>query len=288
MNIPQIVLCIAVALLAGQWKISATEMEPPSGLTQKWKLVWSDEFDKPGKPDPAKWDYEYQGFVRNREMQWYTDSSDNVYIKDGFLHLVALPVDKPNPWYKEGSDNWKFNRKRITITSAGLVTRKKFTFRYGIVKMRAKLPEGQGVWPAFWTGGTDFSRGRWPASGEIDIFEFCRNKLGIDQLSAAVHWKDKNGRHRQANKKISGRKFTDDFHIFSLEWTPEKLVFSFDDEPFFTFRTELCSDGDFNAFRAPHFLLVNLAIGGILGGKVDPDIFPAEYLIDYIRIYQKK
>ena len=288
MNIREIMLCTVVALLTGQGTINAAEMKQTPGQAQKWKLVWSDEFDRPGKPDPEKWDYEYQGFVRNREMQWYTDCCDNVYVKDGFLHLVALPADKPNPWYKEGSDNWKFNRKKIEITSAGLVTRKKFTFRYGCVEMRAKLPAGQGVWPALWTGGTDFSQGRWPASGEIDIFEFCKNKQGAYQLSAAVHWKDKNGRHRQASKKISDRKFTDDFHIFALEWDPEKLVFYFDGEPFFTFKTEQCSNGDFNAFRAPHFLLLNLAIGGTLGGKVDKSILPARYIIDYVRVYQKK
>ena len=287
MNVNKQILCAALILLAGAGSVNAAETKL-SDRSSGWKLIWSDEFDKPGKPDPKKWTYENQGFLRNKEMQWYTTSEENAYVKDGCLHLVALPADKPNPWYKEGSDNWKFNRKKIEITSAGLITSKTFRFLYGRAEMRAKLPAGQGVWPAFWTIGTDTRYGNWPGIGEIDIFEFWKNKNGNYVLQGAVHWKDAQGKYRQASKKISDRKFTDDFHIFALEWDPEKLVFYFDGEPFFTFKTEQCSNGDFNAFRAPHFLLLNLAIGGTLGGKVDKSILPARYIIDYVRVYQKK
>ena len=219
--------------------------EPVPKTRNEWRLIWSDEFDKAGKPDPKKWDYEREGFLRNEEMQWYTSDEKNVYVKDGCLHLVARLENKPNPWYKEGSGNWKFNRKNIEITSAGLITSTTFTFLYGRAEMRAKLPVGQGV------------------------------------------WQDQNKKHLQSGKKIINRNFTDDFHIFAMEWDPEKIVFFFDKEPIFTFKTGQCSIGDFNPFRAPHFLLLNLAIGGSLGGKVDKSIFPAEYIIDYVRIYQK-
>lgn len=287
MNMKKAIIPALLILMTGSWSMMNAAEPPPPAARAGWKLIWSDEFDKPGKPDPKKWVYEYQGFLRNKEMQWYTSDEKNAYVKDGCLHLVALAEDKPNPWYKEGSKNWKFNRKKIEITSAGLITSKTFTFLYGRAEMRAKLPAGQGVWPAFWTIGTDNRYGDWPAKGEIDIFEFWKNKEGKYVLQSAIHWKDKNGKYRQSNKKITDRKFTEGFHTFALEWDPEKLVFFFDEEPFFTFRTEQCSNGDFNAFRAPHFLLLNLAIGGTLGGKVDKSILPATYLIDYVRVYQK-
>ncbi len=287
MNIKKIILPALLLPItgAGSWNMDAAEPVPKT--RNEWRLIWSDEFDKAGKPDPKKWVYEREGFLRNEEMQWYTSDEKNVYVKDGCLHLVARLENKPNPWYKEGSGNWKFNRKNIEITSAGLITSTTFTFLYGRAEMRAKLPVGQGVWPAFWTLGTDTRYGDWPAKGEIDIFEFWKDWQGIYTLQSTVHWQDQNKKHLQSGKKIINRNFTDDFHIFAMEWDPEKIVFFFDKEPIFTFKTGQCSIGDFNPFRAPHFLLLNLAIGGSLGGKVDKSIFPAEYIIDYVRIYQK-
>ncbi len=257
-----------------------------SAAANDWKLVWADEFDKPGKPNPENWKPENTGFLRNKELQWYTDSRENAYVKDGFLHLVAKKETKPNPWYKKGSDNWKHNRPNIEVTSAGLISKDRIAFQYGRIEMRAKLPKGQGVWPAFWTIGTDKNQKGWPGVGEIDIFEYLERE-GKGKLQGALHWKPADARHRQKNKGIRDRNFTDGFHIFAIEWDPEKIVYFFDKDPFFTAKLEDCSNGTFNAFRTPHFLLLNLAIGGALGGKVEDSIFPAHYIVDYIRVYQK-
>ena len=284
MNTKKLILYVAAVLLAGSWSVNADSGKAPS----EWKLIWADEFDKDGKPDPAKWKPENTGFLRNKEEQWYTDSLENAFVKDGFLHLVAKKVDLPNPWYKPGSANWKFNRERIGITSAGLITSGLFVFQYGRVEMRARMPKGRGVWPAFWMIGTDKRKGGWPAIGEVDIFEYMGREPGKSKVQAAVHWKNPAGKYQQKNKQLKDVDLSGGFHLFAMEWDADKMVFSLDGKEFFTFPIAPCSDGDFNAFRAPHFLLVNLAVGGTLGGKVDPGIFPAEYLIDYIRVYQKK
>lgn len=258
---------------------------PPAG---EWKLIWSDEFDKDGKPDPAKWRPEETGFLRNKEEQWYTDSPENTFVKNGCLHLVAKKVDLPNPWYKPDSKNWKFSRKRITLTSGALITKDLFSFQYGYVEMRAKVPAGKGVWPAFWTIGTDLRKGGWPWLGEIDILEYLGRDPGKSWFQSAVHWKDGEGKYQQKNRKVLNVDLSKDFHIYAMEWDKEKMLFSVDGKKHMAFLIEPCQIGDFNAFRAPHFLLLNLAIGGTLGGSVDPNIFPAEYLIDYVRVYQKK
>ena len=107
MNMKKMIRPALLLLMTGSWSMSAAE-PAPSPARPGWKLIWSDEFDKPGKPDPKKWVYENQGFLRNKEMQWYTSDEKNAYVKDGCLHLVALSENKPNPWYREGSKNWKF------------------------------------------------------------------------------------------------------------------------------------------------------------------------------------
>lgn len=256
-----------------------------AGIGAEWKLIWADEFDVAGKPDPGKWTYEYTGFLRNKEEQWYTDSEDNIFVKDGFLHIVARRVDLPNPWYKADSNNWKFNRERIRITSSGIKSNDRFTCLYGRIEMRAKLPAGQGVWPAFWTIGTGIKG--WPTCGEIDIFEYLGREPGRSALQGAIHWKNNNGKHQQANQKIYDIDLSDSFHVFAIEWDQEKITFFLDDNAYFTVSLDKANVGEYNAFRHPHFLLVNLAIGGTLGGKVDETIFPAKYIVDYIRVYQR-
>jgi len=287
MNANKWILCTAAVFLAGSWCANTADAKQPE-TSPEWKLIWADEFDRDGKPDPKKWRPESSGFLRNKEEQWYTDSLENAYVKDGFLHLVAKKTDRPNPWYKPGSDNWKLNRERIRITSAGLITSKLFEFKYGRVELRAKMPAGRGVWPAFWTIGTDTRKGDWPARGEVDILEYMGRDPGKSTIQSAVHWKNAAGKYQQKAKQLKNVDFSKDFHLYTWEWDADKMVFAIDGKPYNTFSIAPCSDGDFNAFRAPHFLLINLAIGGTLGGKVDPAIFPATYLVDYIRVYQKK
>lgn len=278
----------ATLVLAAACAVSAVlSAADPAG----WKLVWSDEFDTDGAPDPKKWNYEYEGFLRNREEQWYTSSPDNIFVKDGMLHLVARleKQPRPNPWFKEGSDNWKFNRPNIEITSAGIVSRGKGEFRYGRIVMRAKMPSGAGVWPAFWTIGADPDHRQWPDCGEIDIVEFVgRNPPEQSWMQGAMHWKTSEGRHRQQNRKLANRKdLTSEFHLYGIEWDENKINFFVDDNLFLSVPLDACGNTQYNAFRVPHFLLLNLAVGGAMGGEVDRAALPATYLVDYVRVYRR-
>ncbi len=170
-------------------------------------------------------------------------------------------------------------------TSGRLNTRGKASWTYGKVEARAKLPQGRGVWPAFWMLGMD---GRWPACGEIDIMEYVG--FAADTIHANVHMAKYN--HVKGNgkgAKIRSEKPYDDFHIYAIEWTEEKIDFFFDGKKYFTFENEH-SGTDAWPFDQPEFIILNLAIGGDWGGQkgVDDAIFPQKYLVDYVRVYQKE
>ncbi len=134
-------------------------------------MVWSDEFDKDGPPDPAKWSFE-NGFVRNQENQWY--QRENAVCKDGLLIIEARRTHEPNPNYDSSSKDWRKNRPFIEYTSACLKTVGKASWKYGLFEMRGRIDVDPGCWPAWWTLGVERS---WPANGEIDILEYYRNKL---------------------------------------------------------------------------------------------------------------
>jgi beta-glucanase (GH16 family) len=135
------------------------------------KLVWSDEFDRDGRPDPAKWTYE-TGFVRNKELQWY--QPDNAWCEKGLLIIEGRRERKKNPNFKPGSVDWKTNREYAEYTSASLTTKGIMSWRYGRFEMRGRIDTRAGLWPAFWSLGVD---GPWPANGEIDIMEYYRGTL---------------------------------------------------------------------------------------------------------------
>ena len=210
----------------------------PEPANPGWKLVWADEFDVDGAPNPKNWRYEYEGFLRNREEQWYTKSPDNIFVKDGMLHIVARleKEKKPNPNYKEGSTNWKENRPFIEITSAGIISSGRAEFKYGRIVMRAKMPKGAGMWPAFWTIGSDPERERtWPDNGEIDIVEYVgRDPHEKSWMQGAIHWQSPEGKYRQKNGKYVDRpELTDGFHLYGIEWDENKIDFFVDSGCFF-------------------------------------------------------
>ena len=285
------IFALAAIGVAAALTLPAGEVSPePAG--PGWKLVWSDEFDIDGAPNPANWRYEYQGFLRNKEEQWYTNSPENIFVKDGMLHIVARleKEKKPNPNYREGSETWKENRRFIEITSAGIVSNGRAEFKYGRIVMRARMPKGAGLWPAFWTIGADPEKRRnWPDNGEIDIVEYVgRNPHEKSWMQGALHWQSPEGKYRQKNGKYAGRpELTDGFHLYGIDWNRDKIDFFVDDRVFLSIPIEQCGSEAYNAFRVPHFLLLNLAVGGMLGGKVDRSALPAEYLVDYVRVYQK-
>jgi beta-glucanase (GH16 family) len=255
----------------------------------EWKLVWSDDFDQPGLPDPSKWDYE-EGFIRNNEAQYYTRArQENARIENGMLVIEARKEVFKNPQYdpqSQGQGRSRRSRESAQYTSASLTTRGKAAWTYGRIEVRAKLPPGHGTWPAIWMLGTD-RRAGWPACGEIDIMEFVGFDPGI--IHANIHVK----KYNHVLKTGKGSQITisdaaEAFHVYALEWTPQRLDFFVDDKKYFTFENEN-TGSDVWPFDKDAYLILNLAIGGAWGGAkgIDDACFPQRYYIDYVRVYQK-
>jgi beta-glucanase (GH16 family) len=254
-----------------------------------WKLVWSDEFDKPGPPDPAKWEYE-EGFVRNNEQQFYTRGrTENARIEDGLLIIEARKEQFRNPGFDsnvQGQSRTRRNREFAEYTSASLTTRGKASWTYGRIEVRAKLPSGRGTWPAIWTLGTNRPAG-WPACGEIDIMEFVGFDPGV--VHANIHTRKYN--HVQKTGKGSQITIPDAseaFHVYALEWDADQLTFFVDGKKYFTYQNE-GSGADAWPYDKDQYLILNLAIGGAWGGQkgIDEACFPQRYYIDYVRVYQR-
>lgn len=235
-----------------------------------YKLVWSDELDKPGRPDPKHWKFE-KGFLRNDEKQFYTDRPENARVENGKLIIEAL------------KDNYQGHE----ITSASLTTEGLASWTYGKIEARAKLPKGRGTWPAIWMLGMNIGEVGWPKCGEIDIME----NVGYDpdRIHFNIHTEAYNhvkGTNKGANIEVKNP--FDDFHTYGVEWTPTQIKFFCDGKSTFKFAKE--SDNvDVWPYAKPEYLILNLAIGGGWGGQkgVDDAIFPARYEIDYVHVYQK-
>ena len=252
--------------------------------TNIWRLVWSDEFDKDGRPNPANWVYE-KGFVRNNEAQYYTeDRAENARVENGMLVIEGRKEVYPAPDDALPRDKGK----TAQYTSASLTTNGKFEQCYGRVEIRAKLPAGRGVWPGIWMMGVNRSQVSWPRCGEIDILEMVGHEP--DSIHANCHWFSaaKNG-HTSTGGVLRGQKPSDDFHIYAIEWDEKTIKFFYDDINYFTYNLALADNGDDNAYRKPHYLLMSFAIGGNWGGQhgIDESIWPQKLLIDFVRVYKK-
>jgi beta-glucanase (GH16 family) len=267
--------------------VTAVQSRPFEG-PQKYDgyaLVWADEFNGNGEADPKNWTYE-RGFVRNRELQWYTP--ENARIADGLLIIEARRERVANPSFESGSTDWKRNREFAEYTSASLLTRGLHSWRYGRFEMRGRIDTRSGLWPAFWTLGVS---GTWPHNGEIDIMEYYRG-----MLLANVAW---GGAKRFEPIWADSRKPTDSFndpawssafHIWRMDWDERAIVLSVDghrlNEVVLT-RTVNQDGTGTNPFHQPHYLLLNLAIGGTQGGDPSKTSFPARFEVDYVRVYQR-
>ncbi len=239
---------------------------------EEWKLVWSDEFNTEGHPDPAKWDYE-QGFIRNNESQWYTRARlENARVEDGVLVLEC----RKEHFTPQG-------HAPVEYTSASLITQHRASWRYGRIEVRAKLPQGRGVWPAIWMLGANIDRVGWPACGEIDIMEF----VGHDpnHIHGTIHY-EADGQHKWDTGKLETARPYDDFHVYAIEWSPDRIDFFFDQTRYRSVSLEQAGTGEGNPFRHPFYLLINFALGGEWGGPIDDSILPQKYLIDYVRVYE--
>ena len=255
-------------------------------------LAWADEFDKDGQVDETKWGYE-QGFMRNHELQWY--QKENAKVENGLLVIEARADNRPNPNYREGSREWKRNRPTITCTSASINTHYKYSFLYGRMEVRARIPVGYGSWPAIWLLGTELP---WPSNGEIDVMEFYRSKGGPGILANAAWGTERQYVAKWNSKKIPFSHFTDKdpfwptrFHIWRMDWDEAYIRIYLDDELLNEIdlsQTVNTSADGVNPFHRPQYILLNLAIGGDNGGDVFLEDLPLRYEVDYVRVYQKK
>jgi beta-glucanase (GH16 family) len=267
-----LLLLVAVACGGGgSTAASPPSPTPPAAPSGDWTLVFSDEFDTPGAPDPAKWGFEL-GYIRNNEKQFYTSRPENVRIEGG-----ALVVEARKELY-QGFD----------YTSASLNTLGRFEFQYGRVEVRAKLPAGIGMWPAIWTLGVNRRTVGWPACGEIDIME----NVGFEPLRihGSVHtaaYNHTKGTQKTATIDIGNP--SEDFRVYAMEWYRDRIDVFADGQKYFTFRNE-GSGSQVWPFDAAQYLLINLAIGGSWGGQkgIDDSRFPARYVVDYVRVYRQK
>lgn len=257
---------------------------PTVGLqaqTTEWELVWSDEFDYTGVPDPQKWSFDTSGNNwnwGNDEAQNYTTSKDgNAWVEDGKLVIEARKED----YYWAGDGETK------NYTSARLITRYKGDWLYGKIEVRAKLPRGVGIWPAIWMMPTDDVYGGWPKSGEIDIMEY----VGFDKgnVHANVHHTSTN-----PNKRSEGQGATKSvyspysvYHTYGLIWTEDKMEFQVNGNTYMTYKNE--GKGHITwPFDQRFHLILNVAVGGTWGGQqgIDDTIFPQKMLVDYVRVYK--
>ena len=236
------------------------------------KLVWSDEFNYSGLPDSSKWSYDVGGHGwGNNELQFYTKAqTKNARVAGGYLVVEV---------HKEAKETRDY-------TSARLVSKNKGDWKYGRIEVRAKLPQGRGVWPAIWMLPTEWKYGGWPRSGEIDIMEFVGYQP--DSVHGTVHTKAFN--HTMGTQKGKGLKFDDlskAFHVYAIEWSKDKIDFFVDDQHYLTF-SNTGKGVDEWPFDQPFHLILNVAVGGGWGGKmgIDPSVYPQQMQVDYVRVYQ--
>jgi len=269
------------------WLLLLITLLGRQGLAQQnaYKLIWSDEFDKNGSPDTLNWRYE-KGFVRNEELQWY--QPENARCENGLLIIEAKREEKPNPMYAEGSTDWRRNRQTIQYTSSCLITREKKTWLYGRFEMRAKIDISPGMWPAWWTLGIEK---RWPANGEIDIMEYYRGMLLANIACLGNNAKAEWYSNRFPTDSLGGNKWASQFHVWRMDWTVEYIALYVDNQLLNKVNVDQLVNKDgsgFNPFKQPHYLLVNLAIGGQNGGDPQQTSFPRKLEVDYIRVYQEE
>jgi beta-glucanase (GH16 family) len=239
---------------------SCTSQEKPS-----WKLVWADEFNYTGLPDSSKWGNEV-GFIRNNELQYYTKRRlENSVVKNGTLMIIGR---------KEKYENADY-------TSSSIVTDGKFSWTLGKVEARMKLPSGQGMWPAFWMLGQNIHTVGWPKCGEIDIMEHINSE---NIAYGTLHW-DKDNEHVSSGGKTQCD--ISKFHDYAIEWDKDSIRFMVDG---IKYHSVIIKDSvnSTEEFQRPHYIILNLAIGGEWPKNPDETtIFPDTVFVDYVRVYQK-
>jgi len=240
----------------------------PEWQREGWTLTWQDEFDG-DKLDSSKWTRELGGHGwGNAELQYYSEHPENARLENGQLIIEAHEEDFMGKSY----------------TSARLITRNKFEQAYGRYEARLKLPYGQGIWPAFWMLGEDLSSVGWPDSGEIDIMEHIGREPKL--VHGTIHGPGYSGANGVGGSHDLGEPLSDDFHVFAVEWEPEEIRWYFDDILYFSVTPDDVP-GEW-VYDHPFFMILNLAVGGYWPGYPDETTtFPQQYIVDYVRVYEK-
>lgn len=231
---------------------------------KEWKLVWSDEFSYSGLPDTSNWSNE-TGFVRNNELQYYTSGRIENSVVDGENLMII---------------GRKENYDSAGYTSASLTTDGKHSWTYGRIEARMKLPKGQGMWPAFWMLGQNVHQVGWPRCGEIDIMEHINSE---DILYGTLHWY--NNDHVSSGTRIPCE--VSKFHNYAVEWDKDSIRWFLDGTRYHgvCIKDSINSTGE---FHKPHYVILNLAIGGSWPQNPDETTgFPDTVFVDYVRVYQK-
>lgn len=227
-------------------------------------LVWSEEFNTAGAPDPAKWGYDIgtgSNGWGNNELQYYTSRPENVTISNGTLKITAK---------KESYSGREY-------TSTRMLTRNKFSTKYGKIEARIKLPTGVGTWPAFWMLGNNIDAVGWPACGEIDIMEHKGSDPG--RIYGTLHYPGRSGGNPNGGTKVISNATTD-FNIYAVEWTEAVIKFSVNGDVFHT-----VNNSSSLPFHQNFFIILNFAMGGTFGGPVDASFTSATMEVDYVRVY---
>ena len=226
-------------------------------------VVWSDEFNTDGAPDPAKWGYDLgAGGWGNSELEYYTNRPENAVVAGGVLKINAIKESYMGSPY----------------TSARMLTKDKYAFKYGKVEVKAKLPAGVGTWPAIWMLGSDIGTTGWPGCGEIDIMEHLGRDL--NNIYGTFHYPGHSGGSANgATKMISNA--TTEFHIYSLEWNAYNMKISVDGEIVHS----LVNTSSI-PFNHDFFIILNVAMGGNFAGPVDPTVTGGTMEVDYVRVYK--
>ena len=277
-------LATALAQETSTDKLPNDVSQPPRDTA--YQLVWADEFDGEGPPDPASWRFE-RGFVRNDELQYYTDR--NAWRENGLLIIEGRRETVPNARFRDGARDWRESRREARYTSSSITTHGHHHWTYGRFEFRARFSPLPGLWPAIWTTGTRQDRFNWPHTGEIDLMEFYSGRLYANLCWAGPRGQAIWNTGSHSIERFDPPNFGKTFHTWVMEWTPDRVDLFFDGQ--WLNHQDLAqvrnlSDTPFHPFRHPHGILLNLAIGGN-GGDPSRTEFPQRYEIDFVRVWQK-
>jgi beta-glucanase (GH16 family) len=280
---------LAISLIAPS--LLLLEREDLPGAASKspsqtgYQLVWADEFDQSGRPNPQNWTYE-TGFVRQKELQWF--QPENARCENGMLIIEARRERKSNPSFQSGSKDWIKDREFAEYTSASLTTKGLHPWQYGRFEMRGRIDTRLGLWPGFWTLGVE---GEWPNNGEIDIMEYYRGTLlaNVAWGSGAL-WEPVWDSVKKPITEFPDTRWSEKFHIWRMDWDSNKIDLYVDDLLMNSTDLKDTFNRDKearNPFRQPHYILLNLSVGGQQGGDPSSTKFPARFEVDYVRVYKR-